>query len=254
MDEQFLPSPRLLAALAAIGIELDERQRHQIAVHVQELLDWNRRMNLTAITDPDEIEIKHVLDSLVAVPLIRRRRRGTRDRLVDVGTGAGFPGLPLAVALPDVDVTLIEATGKKVAFLHHVIARMAITNVRAVHGRAEDLGHETGMRAAADFAVARAVGRTATLCELLMPLLAVGGWALLWKTRAGAEREIAEAGPALAILGGQVEEVADLSVPGLLEGRVCVVIRKVAPTPDAYPRRPGIPQRRPLGGRSVLPG
>jgi 16S rRNA (guanine527-N7)-methyltransferase len=250
MLEQFAAFPRLPEAANGVGIALDDSQLERLSVLRQELLQWNQRMNLTAITDPGEIEIKHFLDSLVAVPLIRARLGAGPSRLVDVGAGAGFPGLPLAVAMPTLEVRLIEATGKKVEFLRHVIERMGIANAQAIHGRAEELGHDPSLRAGATFVVARAVARVAVLAELTLPFLAVAGRSLLWKTREAAAGEVAEALPALATLGGEIEEIAEVSVPGWLEGRVCVVIRKTRATPDLYPRRPGVPQRRPLGGRS----
>ncbi len=249
MSEQFA-SPRLLAALEGLDVQLDSEQVHQLETLGHELVTWNERVNLTAITDPPEVEIKHVLDSLVAIPLIRARLGGTHGNLVDVGAGAGFPGLPLAIALQALDVTLLEATGKKVQFLNHAIDVLGIGNARAVHGRAEEIGHAPELRERAEFAVARAVGRVAALCELTLPFVAVGGWALLWKTRTAAVEEVKEARGALATLGGVLEEIVDVSVPRLLEGRVCVVLRKTAHTPAGYPRRPGMPQHKPLGVRS----
>jgi 16S rRNA (guanine527-N7)-methyltransferase len=251
MPEQFALSPPHVEAVERIGVALDRTQSDRLAVLRQELLRWNLRVNLTAITDPVEVERKHFLDSLVAVPLIRARIGTGAARLVDVGAGAGFPGLPLAIALPQLDVTLIEATAKKVEFLSHVIRQMGLTNAEAVHGRAEELGHDPVLRAGATIAVARAVARIGVLCELTLPLLAVHGCAFLWKTRASAAGEVAEAEPALAALGGCVEEIADVAIPDLLEGLVCVVIRKMAATPDRYPRRPGVPQRRPLGSKAT---
>ncbi len=249
MSEQFV-SPRLLAALERMDVQLDGEQVHRFETLGRELAIWNERVNLTAITDPPEVEIKHLLDSLVVVPLIRARLAKARGRLVDVGAGAGFPGLPLAIAMPALDVTLLEATGKKVQFVNHAIELLGIDNARAVHGRAEELAHIPELREQAEFAAARAVGRVVVLCELALPFVAVGGSVLLWKTPAAAAAELAEARGALAALGGTIDEVVDVSVPGLLEGRVCIVLRKVARTPPAYPRRSGVPQHKPLGIRS----
>jgi 16S rRNA (guanine527-N7)-methyltransferase len=250
MPEQFTLSRQFDELMENVGVALDRDQLDRLAVLGRELLSGNQRVNLTAVTDPLEIERKHFLDSLVVVPLIRARIGHGSARLVDVGAGAGFPGLPLAVALPELEVTLIEATGKKVEFLAEVIEQMGITNAQAVHARAEELGHDPALRASATIAVARAVASVGVLCELTLPFLAVGGRALLWKTHAAADLEIAEAQPALAILGGNVEEVVDVSIPGTLEGRICVVIKKMTPTPERFPRRPGVPQRRPLGSKS----
>ncbi len=246
MSEQFT-SPAVIAALERLGIRLDPDQLARLETLGCEVVAWNERVNLTAITDPAEIAIKHVLDSLAVLPIIRERVGETGERLVDIGAGPGYPGIPIAIVCAMLDVTLVEATGKKVDFLKHAIATLDLANARAIHGRAEDLGHEAAFRGGATFATARAVGRVTVLSELTLPLLEVGGWAFLWKTRAAATDEVREARPALATLGGVVEDVVDVSVPGLLESRVCVVLRKIAPTPEGYPRRPGVPQHKPLG-------
>jgi 16S rRNA (guanine527-N7)-methyltransferase len=251
VPEQFALSAKLIDALGHIGVALDRAQMNRLTLLGEELLSWNQRTNLTAITDPEAVALKHFLDSLVAVPLLRARIGDQPAHLIDVGTGAGFPGLPLAVALPELDVTLIEATGKKVEFLTHVIGRMGLASARAIHGRAEELGHDPELRATATVAVARAVARVGVLCELTLPFLALGGWTCLWKTAATVDAEVAEAGFALESLGGSIEAIVDVAIPGLLDGRVCVVIRKSTSTPDLYPRRPGVPQRRPLGARSA---
>jgi 16S rRNA (guanine527-N7)-methyltransferase len=246
MQAQFaLPAP-VLDVLAQRGVALDAGQVSRLELLARELLDWNLRMNLTSITDPAEVAIKHLLDSLVILPIIRTLYRDGPLRLFDVGSGAGFPGLPLAIAMPALEVTLIEATGKKVDFMRHAIEVTATDNARPIKARAEELAHEDRQRGSAELVTARAVASVAVLCELTLPFLASGGHALLWKAMPSGAPEVEDAGAALNILGGALREVADVSVPGMLEARVCVVIEKTRPTPDQYPRRSGVPQRRPI--------
>lgn len=203
-------------------------------------------MNLTSVTDPSEIEVKHFLDSLTLAPAVQELAHGT-GRLADVGSGGGFPGLPLAIAFPWLRVSLMEATAKKIDFLRHVVRELRLTNAHVVHGRAEMLAREADQRESYDLATARAVGSTATLVELLTPFLRVGGVALLMKTGAAAASEVHDAAGALRQLFAEVEEIRGVDAPGLAD-RALIVIRKKAPTLPDYPRRPGVPERRPLTG------
>ncbi len=247
MSQQSPPELPLLAAGArAIGLDLDGEQLRRFALLSRELREWNERVNLTSVTDPSEIEVKHFLDSLTLAPLVQQQAHGT-GRLVDIGSGAGFPGLPLAIAFPWLRVSLMEATAKKVHFLRHVVQELRLTNVDAMHGRAEALAREADHREAYDLAAARAIGNTATLVELLTPFLRVGGLAILMKTRAAAASEINDAAGALQRLWAVVEEIRDVDVPGLTD-RALVVIRKHRVTPTDFPRRSGVPARRPLTG------
>lgn len=245
MSPQSAGSPLLQRGAADLGLTLTGEHEARYRALAEELTRWNRRANLTAITDVGEIEVKHVLDSLTVVAVVRGRVPRTGGSLIDVGSGAGFPGLPLAIALPEVEVTLLEATGKKVRFLEHVIQVLGLPNARILHARAEEAARDLAHRERYDVAVARAVATASTLVELLVPLLRVGGWAILMKTAAATE-EVAKAGSALERLEAVVEALIPTTLPGLLDERVLVVLRKEAPTPEIYPRRPGIPQRRPL--------
>jgi 16S rRNA (guanine527-N7)-methyltransferase len=241
-------SQNLLAVGAtALGITLHATQREQFSALARELIDGSVRANLTSITDPDEIEVLHFVDSLTPVPLLRAYLGTSGGTLVDVGAGAGLPGLALAIVLPQHDVTLVEATAKKARFISHAIDVLRLANARVVAGRAEDVARLPEHRERFDVAIARAVGSVAALVELLVPLVRVGGRAVLMKTRAQAEVEVEEAARSLGELHGRVERVADVALPGLLNDRALVVVRKDEATPERYPRRAGVPQRRPIG-------
>jgi 16S rRNA (guanine527-N7)-methyltransferase len=187
-----VPEQPLTRGLRALGIELAPEQVDACAWLASELISWNRRVNLTAITGPSEVQVKHLLDSLTLVPLLRRLSPDP-ERLVDVGSGAGFPALPLKIALPGLEIVVVEATGKKVAFLEHVIRELGLEGIQVVHDRAETVAHDPMQRERFDLAVARGVGRAPVLTELLLPFVQVGGWAVLMKNRAGLEAEVASA-------------------------------------------------------------
>lgn len=235
--------PRLIEGGAAFGLALSPQQAAQFERYAADLIDWNRRVNLTSITRPDEIVDKHFLDSL---SVLAAWDVPAGSRIVDVGSGAGFPGLPIAIARPDVHLTLLEATRKKCAFLRHVANAIQLDRVTVVNARAEDAGREPAHRERYDLAVARAVAEMATLAEYLLPFVRVDGWALAQKAgEVRAEVERAEA--AIAALGGRLQDICEVHVSGLDEPRYLVVIEKIAATPDKYPRRAGVPQRKPLG-------
>ncbi len=210
--------------------------------YLEELLVWNRRFNLTAIREPDQIVVKHFLDSLSVLTVT-----GCLDgqRVVDVGTGAGFPGLALKIACPDMQLTLVESVGKKADFCRHIVEVLGMEKVEVITGRAEEVGRRPGHREAYDWAVARAVARLPILAEYLLPLVQVGGAMLAQKGETG-PAEVQTARRALALLGGELERVQPLSLPGITETRYLILIRKRAATPEAYPRRVGVPARRPL--------
>ena len=241
------PWDGLAAAAARAGVVLDAEQLARFDVYRRLLLEWNARFNLTAVTDPIEVERRLFLDALLLVPTVDGLvAAGDRDppRLVDVGSGAGVPGLPLKIARPRLDVTLIEATGKKARFLAHVIAELGLGGAFAVHGRAEELAHDPAHRAAYDQATARAVASLPALLELCVPLLRVGGHALFPKGAAIAG-ELAAGERAAPLVGARVR-----SAEPVAPGTCLVTVAKVAPTPRRFPRRAGIPAREPLGGWS----
>lgn len=224
------------------GIHLTPQQCAALETYKRELLDWNQRVNLTAIREPEAVEAKHFLDSLSGLRVMGQR---AEQRIVDVGTGAGFPGLVLKIARPSWQVTLVESVGKKVAFCRHIVATLGLEGVTVLHARAEEVGHDPAHREAYDWAVARAVARLPILAEYLLPLVRVGGHMLAQKGETGpAEAQAAEY--AIRVLGGELERVVPVEVPGVAEDRYLIVVRKVAPTPAKFPRRVGIPAKRPL--------
>lgn len=227
------------------GLSLTAQQLGQFQRYQAELLSWNEQMNLTAITDPQQVMVRHFLDSLSVTRVIGF---DDGDRLVDVGTGAGFPGLPLAIAFPQLRVTLMDGTAKKLKFLDHVVRTLGLTNVGTVHARAEEAAHLPLHRAAYDVVVARAVARLPTLAEYLLPLAKLGGFCLALKGQT-AEQEMEDARRAVYVLGGSFKPALAVDLPGLNEAHVLVTIEKVRKTPDEYPRQQGLPSKKPIGTR-----
>lgn len=228
------------------GVILSPEQAAMFAVLARELTAWNAHTNLTAIIDPEGVRVKHFLDSLSlvkAIPLRADMRAGLR--LIDVGTGAGFPGLPLAIVYPELHITLLEATGKKIAFMEHVIALLGLKNAVTLHARAEDAGHMPDQRGRYDVVLARAVARMPALVEYLLPLARVGGVCVAMKGET-ARQEIDDARRALQLLGGRLLRIEPVSLPGVAETHHLVVVEKTDVTPQGYPRKPGIPTRKPL--------
>lgn len=234
-----------------LGVELNEGQVVAFDRYRALLLEWNQRFNLTSVRNADEIDTRHFLDSLSclqAFPAIdgRPARQWLASELsaVDVGAGAGFPGLALKIVWPQLRLTLVEATGKKCRFLEHAVAELRLQHVSVVNARAEDYGAGAG-RSQFDLALARALASLPTLLEYALPLLRLGGWLVAQKGRYPHE-ELLTARNALNTLGGSLHDVLDVSVPGLDAQRSLVIVAKASPTPPAYPRRAGIPQRQPL--------
>ena len=233
----------ILAARAAeAGIPLTAEQIGQFSVYNEMLLDWNTRMNLTALTAPEDVAVKHIIDSLTAYDAARFD--GART-LIDVGTGAGLPGIPLAVYAPHLTVTLLDALNKRVRFLTEVTAAMGLQNVRCIHARAEEAARTAEHRAAYDIAVSRAVARLPVLLEYTLPFVRVGGTLLALKGRAYAEEQ-KEARRAAEVLGGGRITARPVHLPGLDDVRAILTVTKERQTPAIYPRGGGAPARRPL--------
>ncbi len=211
------------------------------------LLERNRTMNLTAITDPEEAAVKHFLDS--CLPLSGGKEamvpQDTKARLLDVGTGAGFPGIPLKLAAPGLQLVLLDALEKRVGFLRETAELLELPDVLCLHGRAEDRAREEGLREGFELVTSRAVARLATLLEYCLPFTKVGGLFIAYKG-GDADEEIREAGKALQTLGGTVETVRQYTLPYKMGSRTLVYIRKTAETPEKYPRRAGKPEKRPI--------
>lgn len=235
--------PTLADLVAAqLDIHLTAAQEAQFTAYLRELQAWNAHTNLTAITDDAEVRVRHFLDSLT---IARIAPMAAGLRLIDVGAGAGFPGLPLAIAFPEISVTLLEATGKKIAFLDHVIATLGLDNAATLNARAEDAGQHPDHRGAYNLVVARAVARLPSLLEYLLPLATVGGLAVAMKGRT-AHEEARHAARALSVLGGRLAQITSVELPEVNEPHYLIVVEKIAPTPAAYPRKPGVPTRKPL--------
>lgn len=227
-----------------LGRDLTPRHIDSFAWYSSELREWNQHFNLTAITDPVGIEVRHFLDSLTCLLAMGAN---SVEQVIDVGTGAGFPGIPLKILLPGLKLTLVEATRKKADFCNHIVQGLSLDQVEIVHGRAEDIGQDSNYRQSYDVALARAVAPLSVLVEYLLPFLRVGGRAIAQKGET-AHTEAHEAEGALGILGGCVDRLIPVELPGVVETRYLVVINKLAATPGKYPRRAGIPEKRPLRG------
>jgi 16S rRNA (guanine527-N7)-methyltransferase len=235
-----------------LEVPLTSDQLGAFRIYYETLVAWNERMNLTRITGYEAVQVKHFLDSLSCVPVITDAAtvlNWSTDaslRAIDMGTGAGFPGVPLKIALPTLSLTLLEATGKKAEFLRFLVERLKLSEVVVANARAEDAGQELTYREQYDLALARAVAGMATLAELTLPLVRVGGLVIAQKGEDPAA-EVEAAQTAIVTLGGQVQNIVPVSVPGLAEARHLVVLQKVSSTPGRYPRRSGMPAKRPLG-------
>ena len=233
----------LAQGAAELGIDLSDRQLSQFLIYYQELAEWNQRFNLTSITGHQQVQVKHFLDSLtvfLALPLVP----SPTLRVVDVGTGAGFPGLPLKLALPDIHLTLVESVSKKARFLEHMVEVLGLSGVDVYTGRVEEMAHLSDQRESYDLVLSRGVARLSTLLEYSLPLCCLGGRVVLLKR--GIEEELAGSTPALVVLGGRLGQTYPVQVNGLADGRVVLVVDKVHVTPEKYPRRPGMPAKRPL--------
>jgi len=224
------------------GIRLTGWQVVALMNYERELLDWNQKFNLTAIRDAEGIRIKHFLDSFSCV---LAWKENPPVRLVDVGTGAGFPGLPLKILYPAMRLTLVESVSKKAKFCRHVADAMKMEGVEVLTARAEEVGQMSSHREQYDWAVARAVADLPVLAEYLLPLLQINGHMLAQKGASG-PAEVHKAEPALKILGGRLRQLIPVTLPGVADERYLVVIDKVAATPEQYPRKAGIPAKKPL--------
>ncbi|MFQ5826479.1 MAG: 16S rRNA (guanine(527)-N(7))-methyltransferase RsmG [Dehalococcoidia bacterium] len=236
---------KLAAGAKRIGLDLTPQQLEQFQVYYEELVAWNRRLNLTTIVEYEEVQIKHFLDSLTVALVLPDIRPSSRLRLLDLGAGAGLPGVPLKIIRPEIELVLLDSVAKKATFLHHLVGRLGLEGVEVVTARAEELARQPTYREGFDAVVSRAVARMPTLAELGLPLCRVGG-ALIAQKKGEVTEEIEKAAPAIEVLGGRLREVKRLDLEELGEERSLVVIEKVSPTPQSYPRRPGLPSRRPL--------
>jgi 16S rRNA (guanine527-N7)-methyltransferase len=233
------PTPEFDAACRTIGLSLDDTERQLLGQYLALLLETNKQFNLTAIREPDQAWQRHILDSLSVLPFLHDSLR-----IIDIGSGGGLPGIPLAITCPVGRFTLLEATGKKAGFLKHAAKVMALGNVSVVNDRAETVGQDKTHRQKYELAVARAVGPMRVMLEYALPLIKTGGRVLAMKGRK-VEAELDEAGDALLTLGGGDVAIYE-ALPGLDDDAVIVEVAKIRATPNPYPRRPGEPRHHPL--------
>ena len=228
--------------LETLGIRLTDVQKRQFDRYYELLIEWNRVMNLTGITEYDEVNLKHFTDSLT---IVRIKDMETVSTLIDVGTGAGFPGIPIKIAFPYIKVTLLDSLNKRIKFLNQVVEELDLEDVVTLHGRAEDYAKKEEYREQFDLCASRAVANLSTLSEYCLPFIKKGGCFVSYKS-ADSDEEIQQSEKALDILGGKIEKVDKFVLPGSDMGRALVMIEKVKNTPRKYPRKAGVPSKEPL--------
>ncbi|MHB9036479.1 MAG: 16S rRNA (guanine(527)-N(7))-methyltransferase RsmG [Armatimonadota bacterium] len=228
----YIPIDDLRAGALELGIELSEEQLEQFDRFAEFLAETNQKFNLTRITDPREVVTSHFLDSLTCLQALSPKKDA---RVIDVGAGAGFPGIPIKIVRPDLRVTLLDSTSKKVQFMSDAVKLLGLTGIEAVHGRAEALGRDKNFRERFDLAYARALSELRVLAELCLPLVKVGGHVVAQKSE-GIDDELASARPAIGQFGGRVENVVQVRIPLTEVTRRLVVISKTKPTPETFPR------------------
>ena len=230
------------AHLADLGFPLTDRQKEQYERYFELLVEWNEKINLTAITEKDEVYLKHFYDSIA--PILQGLIENQPIRLLDIGAGAGFPSLPMKILFPELDVTIIDSLNKRINFLHLLAEELGLSGVHFYHGRAEDFAQDKAFRAQFDFVTARAVARMQVLSELTIPYLKVGGRLIALKA-SNAPEELEEAKNALNLLFSKVEDNLQYDLPNG-DPRYITVVEKKKETPNKYPRKAGMPNKRPL--------
>lgn len=223
-----------------IKIVLNEQQIHQFYQYMELLLEWNEKINLTAITNPEEIIVKHFIDSLTIAKHVKENAR-----LIDVGTGAGFPGIPLKIIREDIEITLLDSLNKRVNFLNEVIRELKLSKIQAVHSRVEDFAKDKKNRESFDYATSRAVANLSTLSEYLIPLVKIGGNAISMKG-SEVDEEMKQSQKAISLLGGKIETIETFQLPQSDINRNIIIIHKSQNTPNKYPRKAGMPSKEPI--------
>lgn len=225
-----------------LGIRLSDEQFQQFEKYYELLIKWNEVMNLTAITEYEEVIDKHFVDSLSIEKAVDLKQA---ESMIDVGTGAGFPGIPLKIVYPHLKITLLDSLNKRINFLNEVIEELKLENIEAIHGRAEDFARKENYREKYNICVSRAVANLSTLSEYCLPFVRVGGLFAAYKAEK-TDEEVDKAGRAVTILGGEIEKVIKFQLPETDIGRTLVKIKKVKATGKKYPRKSGIPVKEPL--------
>lgn len=228
--------------LQSFHISLDHTQKMQFQTFYEMLVEWNKVMNLTGITEYEEVNLKHFTDSL---SLVRVEEMDHVKNMIDVGTGAGFPGIPIKIAFPHVNVVLLDSLKKRVNFLNQVIKELGLTKITAIHGRAEDYARNTMYREKFDLCVSRAVANLSTLCEYCLPFVAKEGRFISYKG-GESDQEVDNSKNAIVILGGSLENVDKFLLPGSDINRSLISVRKFKNTPGKYPRKSGLPAKEPI--------
>ena len=223
-----------------LGVRFSVEQIEQFYKYMNLLIEWNEKMNLTAITEPKEIILKHFIDSITILKYI-----DDNSKLVDVGTGAGFPGVPLSIMNPTLKITLVDSLNKRLIFLQEVVKELNLQNIEIVHARAEEFGQNKNYRDKFDIATSRAVANLATLSEYLVPLVKIGGKIISMKA-SNAKEEINDAQKAIEVLGGKIEKIEEFDLPESDIGRTIIIIDKNKCTPAIYPRKAGTPAKEPI--------
>ena len=226
--------------LAKMNISLLKEQYGQFYAYMELLIEWNEKMNLTAITDPKEIILKHFVDSLTIAKYVKEDKS-----IIDMGTGAGFPGIPIKIYRKDIKVVLADSLNKRIKFLVEVIDKLKLENVETIHCRAEELGKNKQYREKFDYATSRAVANLSTLSEYLMPFVKLNGKCIFMKT-IEVEEELEKAKKAIKTLGGKIEKVDKFEIPESDLGRSIIIVKKEKITPSKFPRKPGTPAKEPL--------
>lgn len=237
---------KLIEGAGELGIEFNAGQVKQFELYYRELIEWNKKMNLTAITDYSSIQVKHFLDSLTVILALPQEETERSDfDIIDIGTGAGFPGVPLKILLPRPRLVLIEPTTKKTAFLRHIIHKLELENIEISNSRAEEAAHLSPYREQFDLVLSRAVALLPGLVELTLPFCRIGGRFVAQK-KGDIDEEVNGAKKAIATLGGKLNQIKKIELDEFDDARYLVIIDKIHPTPNKYPRRPGLPRRRPI--------
>lgn len=233
---------RLQSKAEQLGIRLSEKQLEQFQCYYERLIEKNKVMNLTAITEYEEVVDKHFVDSILLGSV---KELSGKKRVIDVGTGAGFPGIPLKIVYPELEITLLDSLNKRVKFLNEVIEELGLTGIQAVHSRAEDLAQDAAYRQQYDICVSRAVANLATLSEYCIPFVKQGGYFISYKSTQ-IEEELKQAKKAVQVLGGTLEQVETVQIPGTTIERQFVMIRKTGTTPKKFPRKAGTASKTPI--------
>ena len=237
-----MDNSKFIKELDTLGIHLSDIQQEQFDRYYELLIEWNRVMNLTGITAYEEVNLKHFTDSLTIVRINDMKNVFT---LIDIGTGAGFPGIPIKIAFPHIKVVLLDSLNKRIKFLNEVVEKLNLDNVETLHGRAEDYAKKAEYREQFDMCVSRAVANLSTLGEYCIPFVKKGGCFVSYKS-ADSDEEINQSEKAISILGGKISKIDKFMLPGSDMGRALVVTEKDKNTPQKYPKKAGVPSKEPL--------